>query len=268
LRSASVSRVPSPLAGAAFPADAAYRSRAWDGALLDFLLNLEYLEAEYFLRATTGAGLPEVDASGGGHPGEVHVKARPRVTFATPLIEDHAHAFAADELEHVRLLRAALRDHHLPVSARPPLDLRNSFLELGCLAGIDNFDPFAHEGNFLVGAFLLHGICLAACEEVRPMIFDRGYLEVASAGLAVEAYHVGMVSSLLSQKGSEATRLALRISAACGLSNPAVETAKDADSDALVPTSRTPRQLLDLVYGAANGSGGLFFPKGLNGVIR
>jgi hypothetical protein len=45
-----------------------------DADILNFALNLEYLEAEYYLRAVSGAGIPDADTTGLGTQGPVIVK--------------------------------------------------------------------------------------------------------------------------------------------------------------------------------------------------
>ena len=77
-----------------------------DPDILNFALNLEYLEAQYYAYATTGAGLPASLLTGAGTPGAVRGGAQ--VPFSDPVIARYAREIAADELAHVTFLRNAL----------------------------------------------------------------------------------------------------------------------------------------------------------------
>src|ERR1700678_15457 len=111
-----------------------------DTNILNFALNLEYLEAEFYLRATTGAGLSSTDAGSGA----VSVLGgTTAVPFKTPAIQQYANEIAADELAHVRFLRSALGSAAV---SRPSIDLMTSLSNAATAAGIahgSTFSPFA-----------------------------------------------------------------------------------------------------------------------------
>src|SRR5271166_4456201 len=77
-----------------------------DVDILNFALNLEYLEAEYYLFAVNGTGLPSTDINGVGTTGDVVVGSP--VPFKSPDIAQFAKSIADDELAHVEFLRSAL----------------------------------------------------------------------------------------------------------------------------------------------------------------
>ncbi len=66
-----------------------------DSDILNFALNLEYLEAEYYLRAAFGRGLADADVTGSGIAGGV--TGGRQVTFANPVIRQYAEEIARDE---------------------------------------------------------------------------------------------------------------------------------------------------------------------------
>lgn len=252
-----------------------------DVQVLNFALNLEYLEAEFYLRATTGKGLGgngfDIEGNGSGPAGKVIVKQNPKVSFASKAIEEYANEIAHDEARHVRFIRETLIAKNEKPVARPRIDLKNSFETLGNLIGVENFDPFANELNFLLGAFIFEDVGVTAYKGASPLLSNKRILEAAAGILGVEAYHAGIIRALLYSRGRAVRKLVGKISDL----RDSLDGGKDRDQgimrsgDAnLVPTnndaiaySRTTRQVLNIVYGKADASKGLFFPKGLNGAI-
>jgi hypothetical protein len=194
------------------PSTAAYT----DSDILNFALNLEYLEAEFYLRAATGSGLNAADtAAGSSSPyqtvgavttsGNISVQQVPGLTSAQQNILNE---IAYEEQEHVRFLRAALGANAAP---RPALDL-TYFSTLAVAANITTsatgsaaFTPYADFNHFLVGAFLFEDVGVTAYAGAAPLISTAGvvagYLNAAAGILAVEAYHAATIRSTLTALG-------------------------------------------------------------------
>ncbi len=243
-----------------------------DAAILNFALNLEYLEAEFYQRAVGLGGLSAADTSG---PGQGTVTGGTPVPFVTPAIQAYAQEIAADELNHVRFLRAALTSAN--AVGEPNIDLVNSFAALGSLIGVPGFNPFTSEDNFLLGSYVFEDVGVTAYHGAAPLVQNKQILGYAAGILAVEAYHASEVRLLLYSLGSTYQNLTVAISnVRASLSGAADDQGVVLNGVAnIVPTdanslafSRTTRQVLNIVYGAQNASSGLFFPSGMNGVIH
>ena len=77
-----------------------------DSAILNFALNLEYLEANFYSYAVNGHGLPDEMTTGTGQHGDVN--GGKQVMFGSNSIKQFAKEIARDEHEHVAFFRTAL----------------------------------------------------------------------------------------------------------------------------------------------------------------
>jgi len=241
-----------------------------DPDILNFALNLEYLEAEFYLRAATGAGLSDADAGPNAGP----VTGGGQVPFQTPALQQYAMEIANDELAHVRFLRSALGSAAV---SRPSIDLSNSFNAAAMAAGIGPaFNPFADENSFIVGAFTFEDVGVTAYHGAAGLLSNKTYLGAAAGIMATEAYHAAEIRTLLAAIGGNYLTYANKISAlraAAGGGNEVQvsgSTIVAADSNSIA-FDRTTDQVLHIVYLNASagqiGAGG-FFPNGLNGNIK
>jgi hypothetical protein len=286
------------LAGTAFGAlaltslgvkQAVAQSTITDADILNFALNLEYLEAQYYTLATSGVTIDQMGVSiagGGGTVGTVTVKNNPAVPFSIPTVKAYAFETAQEERNHVNFLSTALGSAAVPM---PNIDLLNSFNTLANAAGIaDAFDPFSSDINFLLGSYIFEDVGVTAYTGAAPLITTPAYLDAAAGIQAVEAYHAGLVRTTLfgldsqnptagiNQTATRISNLRAKIDGTgnddigLGVGNNALglsaSTIVNADANTLV-FSRTTTQVLSIVYGGGSGSG-LFFPNGLNGTIK
>jgi Ferritin-like domain len=249
-----------------------------DFDILNFALNLEYLEAEYYLRAAFGRGLADADITGTGNLGQV--VGGTKVTFASDAIRQYAKEIAADEEAHVKFIRAALTAFGGAPVARPTIDLQQSFTAAAVAAGLipagGTFNPFADENSFLLGAFVFEDVGVTAYKGAARLLMNKDVLEAAAGLLGTEAYHAATVRTVLFGRGliTQAKKISDLRDAVDGstdldqgISLGGVANIVPTDANALA-FSRTAGQVLNIVYlGGASGNFG-FFPDRLNGTIR
>lgn len=243
-----------------------------DEDIFQFALNLEYMEAEYYLRGTTGKGIDDSDA--GADAGQV--TGGKQVSFETPAIGEFMAEVAENELAHVRFYRKTLGDQAVP---RPTIDFEAGFAAVAKAAGLD-FDPFGNETNFVLGGMLFEDVGVTAYAGAATVLKNKDFLAAAAGILAVEAYHMGMARSTLYRKGEQAWKAANAVSDA----RDKIDGSDDKDQGIqvdgkanIVPSTpdaiaftRTPQEVLRIVYltdqeGASKGG---FYPNGMNGKIK
>ncbi|HEX8447092.1 MAG TPA: ferritin-like domain-containing protein [Sphingomonas sp.] len=257
-----------------------------DADILNFALNLEYLEAQFYSFAAFGTGLNTSLLGGTGVQGAV--TGGRQATFTDPVVAQYAREIAADEVAHVTFLRTALGTSAV---SQPAIDIGTSpngaFSSAARAAGLigagQSFDPYASDENFLLGAYIFEDVGVTAYKGASPLITNPTFLEAAAGILAVEAYHAAIVRTVLYSKGIQTPSL---IDATEAISNArdSLDGSSDLDQGVrmignasnIVPLdpnglaySRTAGQVLNIVYlnPAAVGSGG-FYPAGVNGTIK
>ncbi|MBS1821533.1 MAG: ferritin-like domain-containing protein [Acidobacteria bacterium] len=290
------------IAGLAFAPKAEAQTTVTDNDILNFALNLEYLEAQFYTLATAGVTIdklmtPIPVAVNGGTAGTVTLKPSfAKVPFANTGIASYAAETALEEQKHVRFLQAALGTNAVSM---PNIDLYNSFNALASGAGIGSaFDPFASDANFLIGAYVFEDVGVTAYHGAAGLISDKTKILPAAVGIhAVEAYHAGLIRTTIAGLDAQAGNTALssltqKISAfRAKLANPSgtpvddvgvstvsvalngssnnymAATIVNADSNT-VGFGRSTTQILAIVTGGSSSNKGVFFPAGLNGTIK
>ena len=256
-----------------------------DADILNFALNLEYLEAQFYAIAANGAYLPDNLLGGTGTRGQV--TGGKQVQFTDPVVAAYAREIANDERQHVVFLRATLGASAV---AQPAIDIsvtaNSAFSAAARAAGLigpnDAFDPYVSDENFLLGAYIFEDVGVTAYKGASPLITNKTFLEAAAGILAAEAYHAGLVRTVLYAKGVQMPALVdatEKISdARDSLDNPRdvdqgvrqrgqMSNIVPADANGLA-YSRTPGDVLNIVYlTAAAAQQGGFCPAGVNGTL-
>ncbi len=258
-----------------------------DADVLNFALNLEYLEAEFYLQAAFGRGL--FDADSGGGPASTGGR---KLTYTGQPIDAAVKAYieeiAIDEENHVKFLRKALG---AAAVARPQIDIGGvggAFEAAGKAASnnaLTGFDPYANALFFLHGAFIFEDVGVTAYKGASPLLTNPGFLEAAAGILAVEAYHAGEIRTLLYSQKDVVAAAGLKVSQIVqaisdlrgkvgGGKDQGILNTPDNGKGNILPTdensiafSRSTAEVLPIVYLGGTGKGG-FFPNGLNGAIK
>ena len=216
-----------------------------DVDILNFALNLEYLEGEFYTVATQGATLEQegiIPASAVGGPTTGGNKVP---NIANSPIAYLASEITRDEKSHVKLLRSALGSAAVK---KPTIKL--DALGIG----------FSDWRSFLTLATVFEDVGTSAYAGAATLISSKAYLDAAARIYGTEAQHSGALRSHSIDQGIKVP---------------------NADGKSITPTPGTPffvdgmgltiprsvSEVLAIVYHGGAHSGG-FFPAGLNGTIK
>ncbi|MFV0623184.1 ferritin-like domain-containing protein [Sphingomonas sp. ac-8] len=259
---------------------------ATEADVLNFALNLEYLEAQFYAYAANGTGLPASMLGGAGTAGEA-TGAR-QVAFTDPLVARYAREIAADEQAHVAFLRRTIGTTAI---AQPAIDLSTAATGAFSAAAVaaklikqgETFDPYASDENFLLAAFLFEDVGVTAYRGAIGFLSTTAYIDGTAGIQASEAYHAGLIRTVLYRKGVDAAAL-IEATETISDARDGLDGAGDADQGVkiqngasnIVPSDgtglaygRTPQQVLNIVYlNRESKTSGGFFPQGVNGFLK
>ncbi len=238
----------------ASPAKAA---TATEVEVLQFALNLEYLEAEFYTYSVSGVGIEhygfQVNGSANGaNPTTGGTTTGGKiVSFPVQLSYDVAYQIANDERQHVTLLREALGDAY--TIAKPNINLNALSLMTG------NINDFARQAR------IFEDIGVSAYSGAAGLLSTPAVITYAARILAAEAQHTAAVRFQISYYNVSTAALD-----GADIIPPPSGTKYSVLS--LNPTNglcatRTPGEVLYLAFGGPNLSSGAFFPTGVNGAI-
>jgi hypothetical protein len=225
-----------------------------DADILNFALNLEYLEAEFYTVATTGKTIDQlgITITGSGNQGAATGGQMVNMTNSSFPTSEIAMQIAADERSHVTLIQQALTAAGAQPIAQPAINLNALGIGFGSLA------------EFLTLARAFEDVGVTAYAGAAPLISSSSILGYAARILAAEAEHVSNIRLQVAQLGIPTTLL----DGVDILPPPSGQNYFSLNSVGLAQT-RTPGQVLYIVYGSmANVTSGGFFPNGVNGTVN
>src|ERR1700756_1571982 len=160
--------------------------------ILNFALNMEYLEAEFYTYATTGKSITSFGiatkgcASGANPASGGTTKGGAKVTFSKDesILHDIASQIGVDERAHVVLLRGALGSAAV---AMPNIDL--SALGFG----------FDHQNDFLRAARILEDIGVTAYAGAAGFLKTPDIITAAAGLLGAEAEHAAGIRTQIAR---------------------------------------------------------------------
>src|ERR1700688_3403067 len=219
----------------------AVKLSANDVAILNFALNLEYLEAEFYTKATTGKTIEQIGIPINGVGKEGPTLGGQAVNFSETdwdargdddeaKIRVIAQQIAKDEQEHVRLLRSVLGSKAI---AKPEINLN-------ALGQVKNLS------QFLLEARAFEDVGVSAYGGAAPLIQSKAVLTVAARIALTEGEHTGNLRLLVALNNVRTFPLDRE-----DILPPPSGTEYFSNNNEGLTIVRTPSEILAIVFGSA-----------------
>ena len=227
-------------------------------AVLNFALNLEYLEAEFYTYGEFGQGIEQAGigtsgvATGANPPSGGTTTGGSKVTFSNNLVfsQQILHQIGSDERAHVVLLRSFLGSLAI---AKPNINL--NALSIG----------FHNQNEYLTLARIFEDVGVSAYGGAAYLLSTPLVIQTAARILAAEAEHVSTVRTQIA-------RLNIPSPVLDGADIVPPPTGSQIQYLSINPSNGLPAirsvpQVLNLAYGGPGLTQGGFFPTGVNGAF-
>ncbi|KAI5658758.1 hypothetical protein M9H77_27551 [Catharanthus roseus] len=290
INSCSSASVSDPICQPMFPPSAVPIDQS-DIDMLKFALNLEHLEADFFLFGALGFGLDEVapELAMGGPPPIGARKANLDILTASVINE-----FGYEEVGHLRAIKTTVGGFPRPLIDLSAGNFAKVFNDAFGYPLVPPFDPYRDSISFMLASYVIPYVGLVAYVGTNPNI--NGYVskKLLPGLLGVEAGQDAVIRTYLYERanimvlpyGKTVAEFTDKISslrnrlANCGIKDegivvpPSLGAENKTWTDILsadynsISYSRTPAEILRIIYGTGNErKPGGFFPLGGNGTI-
>lgn len=259
-----------------------------DADLIEVALNLEYLEAEFFLNSAYGKGLDYFDPSlaAGGPPPIGAQQAN-----LDALTKDITEQLGLQEVGHLRAIKQTIPDAFPRVLLNISKGVFAQIMDTALGYQLQPpFDPYANSINFLLASYLIPYVGLTGYVGANPQLTNSTSKRLVAGLLAVESGQDAQIRTLLYQKKDEeiygmtvaniTDKLSelrntlghtgivdegLVVPECLGAEGRISGNSLSADANS-VAYARTPEQIFRIVYGTGDASKpGGFYPNGGRG---
>ncbi|XP_031498184.1 desiccation-related protein PCC13-62-like [Nymphaea colorata] len=262
-----------------------------DVPLLEFPLNLEHLEADFFLYGALGRGLDELapELVMGGPPPVGARKAN-----LDPLTRDIILQFGYQEIGHLRAIKETIRWFPRPLLDLSPSNFARVMDDAFGFQLSPPFDPYANSINFLLATYVIPYVGLTGYVGTNPNLKGHYSKRLVAGLLGVESGQDAVDRGLLYERKQQQVEpynmtvedFTDRISilrdrlGGCGVKDEGLTVPRELGAEGRIrgnilsgdmhslSYARTPAEILRIVYGTGSERvPGGFFPKGGNGKI-
>ncbi|KAL9237493.1 hypothetical protein vseg_012032 [Gypsophila vaccaria] len=166
--------------------------------LLEFALNIEYLEAEYFLNGALGHGLDNKTVP--KLAGRGHLPIGPRKARLDPLVNSIIYQFGLQEVGNIRAIKRVVKGF-----PKPKMNLSTTIFAEAINVAFGRplmppFDPYLSTLNYLIGCYMIPLLGVTTYIEMNAKVQSPKAQKLVGALLAVESGQDAVIRTLMYER--------------------------------------------------------------------